>query len=558
MHDLLIKNATIYDGLGGAPVQGNLAVSDGRIAAVGKDAGAAGEVVNADGLALMPGIIDTHTHFDAQITWDPLASPSPGLGVTTVIMGNCGFTIAPCRPPDRDLTMRNLTHVEGMSLDALRSGIDWNFETFPEYLDGLERRGVGPNVACFAGHSSIRTFVMREAATTRAATPDEVAEMRRLVVQALEAGACGFSTTRSGQHNGEAGIPMPSRLADEREMLALSSSLKDVGRGILMMTKAADTPMPFIEKLAQSAGRPYLVAALLHSNLTPESTFEDLAHIAAARNRGNRLYGAVSPCPLTFEFTLHEPYVFEGLAAWQPLMKMDEAGMKKALSDPEFRIAVKDELARRSRRMFNGEWEKMFVTQTTRPEHAKFEGGAIDVLAAREGKHPVDFLLDLSLAENLDTLFTATLLNSDEQAVGAMLRDPNSIVSLSDAGAHLTFLCDAGFGLHFLGHWVRDKHVMPLEAGVRKLSAEPADLFGIRDRGRLALGQCADLLLFDPATVGRGRPERVFDLPAGASRLTTPSVGVHGVWVNGQCMAARDGMLADAPTAGRVLRKFAA
>src|SRR6185312_10579970 len=338
--------------------------------------------------------------------------------------------------------------------------------TFPEYLDGLERRGVGPNVACFAGHSSIRTFVMREAATTRAATPDEVAEMRRLVVQALEAGACGFSTTRSGQHNGEAGIPMPSRLADEREMLALSSSLKDVGRGILMMTKAADTPMPFIEKLAQSAGRPYLVAALLHSNLTPESTFDDLAHIAAARNRGNRLYGAVSPCPLTFEFTLHEPYVFEGLAAWQPLMKMDEAGMKKALSDPEFRIAVKDELARRSRRMFNGEWEKMFVTQTTRPEHAKFEGGAIDVLAAREGKHPVDFLLDLSLAENLDTLFTATLLNSDEQAVGAMLRDPNSIVSLSDAGAHLTFLCDAGFGLHFLGHWVRDKHVMPLEAGV--------------------------------------------------------------------------------------------
>ena len=557
MHDLLFKSATIYDGLGGAPVHGNLAVSEGRIAAVGQDAGPAREVVNADGLALMPGIIDTHTHFDAQITWDPLASPSPGLGVTTVIMGNCGFTIAPCRPPDRDLTMRNLTHVEGMSLDALRSGIEWDFETFPEYLDGLERRGVGPNVACFAGHSSVRTFVMREAATTRAATADEIAQMRRLVVQALEAGACGFSTTRSAQHNGEAGIPMPSRLADEQEMLALSGSLKDVGRGILMMTKAADTPMPFIEKLAHSAERPYLVAALLHSNLTPEATFEDLAHIAAARTRGNRLYGAVSPCPLTFEFTLHEPYVFEGLAAWQPLMKMDEAAMRKTLSDPAFRTAVKGELARRTRRMFNGEWEKMFVTQTTRPEHAKFEGGAIDLLAAQEKKDPVDFLLDLSLAENLDTLFTATLLNSDEQAVGAMLRDPNSIVSLSDAGAHLTFLCDAGFGLHFLGHWVRDKHVMPIEAGVRKLCAEPADLFGIRDRGRLAPGQCADLLLFDPATVGRGKPERVFDLPAGASRLTTPSVGLHGVWVNGQRMADGDGMLPDAPKAGRVLRKFA-
>jgi N-acyl-D-aspartate/D-glutamate deacylase len=219
---------------------------------------------------------------------------------------------------------------------------------------------------------------------------------------------------------------------------------------------------------------------------------------------------------------------------------------------------VKAELARPARRLFNAEWDKISVTQTRRPEHKAMEGRRLSSLAAEQDKDAMDFLLDLALAEGLDTLFTATLLNSDEEAVGRLLRNPNSMLSLSDAGAHLTFLCDAGFGLHFLGHWVRDKHVMPLEAGVRKLSAEPADLFGIRDRGRLALGQCADLLLFDPATVGRGRPERVFDLPAGASRLTTPSVGVHGVWVNGQRMAARDGMLADAPTAGRVLRKFAA
>jgi N-acyl-D-amino-acid deacylase len=558
MHDLVIKNAVIYDGSGNPPVHGDLAVHGGRIAALGGDAGGGREVIDADGLALMPGIIDTHTHFDAQITWDPLANPSPGLGVSTVIMGNCGFTIAPCRPPDRDLIMRNLTHVEGMSLEALRNGIDWDFETFPEYLDGLERRGVGPNVACFVGHSSVRTFVMRDSATKRAATPDEVAEMRRLVVQGLEAGGCGFSTTRSAQHNGEAGIPMPSRLADEQEMLALSSSLKDAGHGILMMTKGADTPMPFIEQLARSAGRPYLVAALLHSNLTPEATFEDLSQIADARGRGNRLYGAVSPCPLTFEFTLHEPYVFEGLTAWQPLMKMDEPALKKALSDPAFRGSVKGELARRTRRMFNGEWEKMFVTQAANPENAGFEASSIESLARREGKHPLDFLLDLSLAENLDTLFTATLLNSDEEAVGRMLRDPNSIVSLSDAGAHLTFLCDAGFGLHFLGHWVRDLDVMALEAAVRKLGAEVADLFGIRDRGRIAPGQWADLLLFDPATVGRGKPQRVFDLPAGASRLTTPAVGVHGVWVNGRRMADADGMRADAPMAGRVLREFAA
>ncbi len=556
MHDLVVKRALIYDGLGGAPMHNAVAVKDGRIAAVGEDLGAARDVVDADGLALMPGIIDTHTHYDAQITWDPLASPSPGLGVTTVVMGNCGFTIAPCRPADRDLVMRNLTHVEGMSLDALRSGIEWNFESFPEYLDALERRGVGPNVACYVGHSSVRTFVMRDDATQRAATTEEVSAMRRLVVQAMEAGACGFSTTRNPQHNGEAGIPMPSRLADERELVALSASLKDVGRGMLMMTRGELTPIAFIEQLAQSAGRPYLVAALLHSNLMPEGTFEDLAQIAQARGRGNRLYGAVSACPLTFEFTLHEPYVFEGLVAWQPLMQMDEAAMKKALAAPAFRAAVKNELSQRTRRLFNGEWEKMFVTQVARPENAHHEGSSIEALAHRQRKDPVDVLLDLSLAEGLDTLFSATLLNSDEAAVGRMLRDPDSVVSLSDAGAHLTFLCDAGFGLHLLGHWVRERQVMPLEQAVHKLCAQPADLFGIRDRGRVAPGQWADLMLFDPATVGRGKPQRVFDLPAGASRLTTPAVGVHGVWVNGQRVADADGVVPDAPRAGRVLREF--
>lgn len=557
MHDLVIKNALIYDGLGAAAMHGAVAVTDGRIDAVGEGVGAGREVVNADGLALMPGIIDTHTHYDAQITWDPLASPSPGLGVTTVVMGNCGFTIAPCRPADRDLVMRNLTHVEGMSLDALRGGIDWNFETFPEYLDALDRRGVGPNVACYVGHSSVRTFVMRDDATQRAARREEVSEMRRLVVEAMQAGACGFSTTRNPQHNGEAGIPMPSRLADEQELIALSGSLKDVGRGVLMMTKGELTSIEFIEQLAHEAARPYLVAALLHSNLVPDGSFEDLAQIAQARRRGNRLYGAVSACPLTFEFTLHEPYVFEGLTAWHPLMRLDEAATKQALADPAFRTAVKGELSQRGRRLFNGEWDKVFVTQAALPENAGYDGRSIDAIAQQVRKHPVDVLLDLSLDEGLDTLFSATLLNSDQEAVGRMLRDPDSIVSLSDAGAHLTFLCDAGFGLHLLGHWVREREVMPTEQAVYKLCAQPADLFGIRDRGRLAPGQWADLLLFDPARVGRGEAERVFDLPAGASRLITPGVGVHGVWINGQSVADSSGVASDAPKAGRVLREFA-
>ncbi len=558
MHDLIIDNATIYDGLGSAPKRGSVAVANGRIAEVGKVTGEARERINAEGLALMPGIIDTHTHYDAQITWDPFASPSPALGVTTIVMGNCGFTIAPCRPPDRDLTMRNLTHVEGMSLDALSAGIDWGFESFPDYVGMLEKKGVGPNVACFVGHSSVRTFVLRGDAAKRAATADEVAQMRRIVIEAMEAGACGFSTTRSYQHNGEAGIPMPSRLADEQEMLALSGALREGGKGLLMMTKASDTPIPWIESLAAAADRPYLVAALLHSNLTPEASFEDLEHIAGARSRGQRLVGAVSACPLNFEFTLHEPYVFEGLAAWQPLMKMDEPQVKKTLADKAFRQRLKQELTVRSKRMFTSEWDKAYVALVADPAHAAWEGQSIEALAKKQNTHAVDFMLDLALAENLDTLFTATLLNSDEDAVGKMIHDPNALVSLSDAGAHLTFLCDAGFGLHFLGHWVRERKLMPLEHAVKKLTSEPAALFGIRERAAIKTGNWADLLLFDPLTVGRAPSRRVHDLPAGASRIHTPSIGVHGVWVNGKRIADGNGLVKNAPKAGKVLREFAA
>jgi len=558
MLDLRIDNATIYDGSGKAPVTGSVGVNDGRIRELGEFDSDAKTRVDAKGLALMPGIVDTHTHYDAQITWDPFANPSPALGVTTLVMGNCGFTIAPCRPAERDLTMRNLTHVEGMSLDALREGIDWGFESFPEYLDMLEKKGVGPNVACYVGHSGVRTFVLGADASKRAANADEVKAMRNIVSEAMEAGACGFATTRSHQHNGEAGIPMPSRLADEHEMTTLSGALRDSGKGLLMMTKAADTEMSWVESLCAAADRPYLVAALLHSNITPAASFDDLANIAKAQQRGRRMYGAISACPLNFEFNFHEPYLLEGFRCWQPLMRMEKAAYRKALADPALRAAFKEELKEPRLRTFNGEWDKVFVAQVANRADAEYEGKTLAALAASAGTHPLDFMFDLALSEELDTLFTATVLNSDEDAVGRLMCDDNAIISLSDAGAHLTFLCDAGFGLHVLGHWVRERNQVPMETAVRKLTAEPADLFGIRDRGRIEKGAWADLLLFDPHTVGRGPSKRVYDLPAGASRLTTPSIGVRGVWVNGQLVADGNGLCANALTAGRVLREFAA
>ena len=282
MHDLLIRGALLLDGEGSAPRRGDLAVSGGRIREVGKVDTAASETIDANGLALMPGIIDNHTHYDAQITWDPGVSPSPSLGVTTALIGNCGFTIAPCRPGDREIVMRNLTQVEGMSLEVLRKGIRWEFESVPQYLDLLERQGCAINIAAFVGHSGVRTYVMGEDATRRAARPDEIMAMRALVLEGLRAGAVGFATSTSPAHNGEGGMPMPSRLADEAEMEALAGALRSAGRGVFMLTKGGHTSIGFLEKLAAQSGRPVVIAALLHNSTNPQSVFADLDAIRAA------------------------------------------------------------------------------------------------------------------------------------------------------------------------------------------------------------------------------------------------------------------------------------
>jgi N-acyl-D-amino-acid deacylase len=550
VHDLVIRNALLLDGLGSPPQRGDLAIQKDKIVEVGRVSAKAKQTLDADGLALMPGIIDNHTHYDAQVTWDPQVSPSPSLGVTTAVIGNCGFTIAPCRERDRERVMRNLTQVEGMSLEVLRAGIRWDFETMPQYLDMLERIGPAINVAAFVGHSSIRTYVMGDAATQRVATDDEISAMKKIIVEGIQAGAVGFATSTSPAHNGEGGLPMPSRLADEKEMRALVGGLKEAGRGVFMLTKGGHTSMPFLEGLAADSGRPVVVAALLHNSTNPDSVFRDLDAIGEANARGRRLVGAVSCCPLSMDFTLHSPYTFEGLESWQPALPLKGNAYKTKLSEKKFRDSVRQELSRPAHfRLFNAEWDKVQVVESN---NAAAEQRSIAEIAREGGKDPLDAMLDLALAEDLDTVFSALLLNSDEQAVGRMLRHPASLVSLSDAGAHLTFFNDAGFGLHLLGHWVRERGVLTLAEAVRRLTSHPAQVFGIRGRGALKPGYHADLLLFDPTTVNRGAKQRVFDLPGGHPRLTTPPVGVHGVWVNG----SKPGPEGARP--GRLLREFAA
>jgi N-acyl-D-amino-acid deacylase len=559
MHDLVIDNALVIDGLGTPARAGGVAVKDGRIAAIGPDLGAAQQRVDAGGLVLAPGIVDIHTHYDAQLTWDPFATPSTSLGVTTVVIGNCGFTIAPCRPPDRDLTLRALTHVEGMSLDALRAGVRWDFESYPEYLDAMDRRGVVPNVASFVGHSSVRTYVLGADATRRSATEAEIAEMRRIVLEAVRVGAIGFATSTLEQHNGEAGVPMPSRLADERELMALTGALGEAGRGVFMLTKGMTSTIPWLEKVSAANGRPVMIAAMFVDPGDPTRVFRELGEIETARTRGRELWAQVGCFALGMEFTLRHPYPLEAFLGWRPAIEAaDEAAYRRVLADPSFRKRLKEESASTGvpNRFSDKTWPHLTIMEVTRGEHRHLQGQTIGALAEQSGRHPFDVFLDFGLDGELDAMFDCRLFNTDENEVRKLLRHPNAAVALSDAGAHLSFLCDAGFGLHLFGHWVRDRGDMTLEEAVKRVTSDVASAYRIPERGRLAPGAWADLILFDPKTVARGDKRRVNDLPTGASRLDTPAVGLHGVWVNGVRTVDERGVIADCGRPGRVLRDF--
>jgi N-acyl-D-aspartate/D-glutamate deacylase len=559
VHDLVIEGAQVIDGLGGPARSGGVAVKDGRLAAVGRDLGPARERIDAQGLVVAPGIVDIHTHYDAQLTWDPFATPSTALGVTTVVIGNCGFTIAPCRPADRDLTLRALTHVEGMSLDALRAGVNWDFESYPQFLDAMERRGVVPNVGSFVGHSSIRTYVLGADATKRAATDAEIAEMRRLVLEAMRAGAIGFATSTLEQHNGENGIPMPSRLGDEREMLALTGALGEAGRGVFMLTKGMTSTIPWLENIAAANGRPVMIAAMFVDPGDPTRVFKELDEIESARARGRELWAQVGCFPLGMEFTLRHPYPLEAFLAWRPAIEaVSGSDYERVLADPSFRAKLKAEAAQPGvpNRFSDKTWPHLTIMSVTRPENAGLVGKTIGELARESGRDPFDVFLDFGLGGEMDAMFDCRLFNTDESEVKRLLRHPHAAVALSDAGAHLSFLCDAGFGLHLFGHWARERGDLTLEEAVKRVTHDVASAYRIKGRGRLVPGACADLLLFDPKTVARGPKRRVHDLPTGADRLDTPAVGVHGVWVNGVRSVDERGVIEDCGRPGRVLREF--
>ena len=531
MHDLVIENARIVDGLGNPAFEGAVAVKGGRIAAVGDTVGETAETVDAGGMVLAPGVIDVHTHYDAQLSWDPTCSPSPALGVTTVVIGNCGFGIAPATPGTRDTILANLSVVEAMDLDTLKTGVTWEFDTFGEYLDMLRRKGSFPNVAAYASHSTIRTVVMGDAASEREATPAEIDEMAEIFRGAMAAGAFGLGSSTFDNHYGKDGVPVPSRLASDDEFRAFASVVGEFGRGSMMATCGNRTTIDFLEELTEISGRPVVYAPMLHYSNQPDRAIGISNQCAAARARGHPVFAQASCQPLSMDFQLTAAYPMLTINGWP--QSQDPAKLAALFSDPDFRDRVRADLAvPKGTRIFNGAWELVEFT-VTGADNATPAGRTVAEVAAERGIDPLDLMLDTGLAENLETTFTAKMLNVEEDAVAELLRVPGNMVSLSDAGAHHTFFCDAGFGMHFLGCWVREKGLFSLEEAVRKLTSELADIYGIPDRGRIEPGAWADLIVFDPDDIRITKPIRVNDLPGGAPRLIRQAPGLKGVWVNG-------------------------
>ena len=536
MHDLLIRGATMVDGLGHDPIRADVAMKDGRIAAIGEVGKVATEIVDAGGLALMPGIIDLHTHYDAQVTWDPTLSPSPSLGVTTAIMGNCGFGIVPSPPHLRDLIMRNLAVVEGMDLDALRAGIDWRFQSFAEYMTMLRGRGAYMNLGVLAGHSAVRTAVMGEAASVRKQpTAAELAEMKWLVAEAMDQGAIGLGSSYSLNHSGWGGVPMPSTISEIAEFDALVGAMGGPGRGVVEISSGPITPEAMEEIATRHGRRIFMSTAIaVYNEQYPERALGVFDACRAAQARGNELYIQITCQPLSFDFTLASAYPFYSHRSFDPIKAYEREQLKKVFGEPSFRNAFRADLRNpKPGTVFQGNWERVIVAAPVKPENAGLANRSIADIAREAGRDPLDVLLDLGLEENLDSGLIGRFFNAVDDGVEPLVKHKAGVIALSDAGAHLMYLCDAGFGLYFLGHWVRERGAFDLPEGVRRLTSHQAGLYGIPDRGRITRGAHADLLLFDPATVGISAPHRVNDLPSGGQRTLRDPIGVHGVFVNG-------------------------
>ena len=535
-HDLIIKNGTIVDGTGAARYQADVAVANGKIAEIGKITDGAKKTIDASDLVVAPGFVDPHTHYDAQICWDPLITSSSWHGVTSLVMGNCGVGLAPCKPEVRDIAAWDLVNVEAIPFDVLSKGIKWEWETFPQYMDAAAKRGSGINLGFLAPLTPFRHFVMGEESMDRSATPEETAKIKALIKEAVAAGAMGFTTSFIAQHIGYKGRPLACRQASMDEFKAYSNALKELGKGSIELALTNDISIvdereyALLDTLLNESGRPVTWLALLNRDDKPNACMDTLRATEALHKKG--AVPQVSCRPLIIQIDLKVPFIFSNLPCWQPAFQRPVEEQKQFYRDANFRAAFRKEME--TPKVFSGRWDRAVVHEVSNPAMKSLVGKSVAQIAKERGKDGLDTFLDLAIEDDLALQYTYELFNATEEKIPDLITDPRVMVGLSDGGAHVDMLCDAGYATYLLGTWVREKSVLTLEHAVKRLTSEPAAFFGITQRGKIQKGLAADFAIFDLKTVGsQKRGEMRNDLPGGGRRLVMPARGVEYSVVNG-------------------------
>lgn len=535
-YDLLIKNGTIVDGTGAPQYRADVAVSNGQIAEIGKITDGARQTVDASDLIVAPGFIDPHTHYDAQICWDPLMTSSSWHGVTSLVMGNCGVGIAPCKPNVREVAAWDLVNVEAIPFDVLTKGIKWEWETFPEYMEAAAKRGSGINLGFMAPLTPFRHYVMGEESMERAATPTETAAIKALIKEAVAAGAFGFTTSFIAQHIGYKGRPLACRQASPEEFRAYSNALKELGKGSIELALTNDISVvdereyAMLDLLLTESGRPVTWLALLNRDDKPDACKNTLRSTAELCKKG--ALPQVSCRPLIIQIDLRVPFIFSNLPCWKPAFQRPVEEQKQFYRDASFRAAFRKEME--TPKVFGGRWDRAVVHEVTNPAMKSLLGKTVAQIAKERGKDGLDTFLDLAIEDDLQLQYTYELFNATEERIPDLITDPRVMVGLSDGGAHVDMLCDAGYCTYLLGTWVREKGVLTVEQAVKRLTTEPAAFYGISQRGSVQKGMAADFAIFDLTKVGsQKRGEMRNDLPGGGRRLVMPSRGVEYTVVNG-------------------------
>jgi N-acyl-D-aspartate/D-glutamate deacylase len=545
-YDLIVRGGTVIDGSGAAGVRADVAVSDGRIVEMGRIGGRANEEIDAEGHVVTPGFVDLHTHMDAQIFWDPMGSCSCWHGVTSVVMGNCGFTLAPSRASARELVVRNLERAEDIDAEAMGQGVDWSFETFREYLDTLRSLPKGINYSACIGHSALRTYAMGERAFKETATDDDLQVMRAELRDALRAGAAGFTTSRTLNHQTSDDRPVASRLASWDEVCALVDVMREESTGVFELANEdvlGDEIPPYLERLralAVTSGRPITWGTgSLRQN--PEGWRTWLGELQRTADAGGRMFAMVHARAFNVVLSFETQLPFDALPHWCELRKRPLAEQAAALRDPATRAQLL-EVAR------NGPYGSAIGAEARRPDwdfvHTMDDPigphRSIREIARERGAEPDETFLDLALERDLKRFFLQPFANNDQEQVLELMRHPGSIVTFSDSGAHVSQIMDSSIPTHVLAYWVREREAFSLEEGVRMLTSDPAQAWGL-PRGVLREGAAADLAIFDPARVAPRLPEVVADLPGGAQRLVQHADGFLASVVAGQVIL-RDGV----------------